>query len=61
MEELIDRKAGRLLKRETKTLIKPLGALHAIKPLFTLSDTVCQREAGKLRHALGKTVAEAKS
>ena len=61
MQELIATKADRLLKRWTKTLIKTLGALQAIKPLFTLSDTVCQREAGKLRHTLANTVAEAKS
>ena len=49
---VIDAKPFRLLERKSKTLIKALGNLEAMKLLFTLSDTICQTEARKLRHTL---------
>ena len=52
MEAVIDPKPYRLLERKGKTLINALGNLKAMKLLFTLSDTICQTEARKLRHTL---------
>ena len=55
MKALIDTKADTLLERKAKTLIKTLCAVEAMKLLFTLPDTVCKTEAGKLRHKLANT------
>ena len=61
MEVLIHTMADKLAERKSKTLIKTLDGVEAMKLLYALSDTVSKTKAGKLRNTLADTLAEAKT
>ena len=53
--------ADKLAERKSKTLIKTLDGVEAMKLLYALSDTVSKTKARKLRNTLADTLAEAKT
>ena len=59
MEALIDKMGDKLLQRKTRTPIKKIAVMEAMNLFYSLSDTACIAEAGKLWHTLAETLREA--
>ena len=52
--------AEKLLQRKARTPIKTIAVMEAMNLFYSLSDTACIAEDGKLWHALADTLREAK-
>ena len=50
--------ADTLLQRKARTPIKKIAVVEAMNLFYTLSNTACIAEAGKLWHALADTLGE---
>ena len=54
----LEENTSRQLERKSRTVIKTIAGLEAMKLLYTLCDTVCKTETGNFWHTLNGTLAE---
>ena len=52
--------ADKLLRRKARTPIETIAVMEAMNLFYSLSDTACIAEHGKIWHALADTLGEAK-
>ena len=60
MEAPFEKMADKLLRRKARTSIETIAVMEAMNLFYSLSDTACIAEDGKIWHALADMLREAK-